>query len=183
VLLTWIFCLQALRSTFGEEVAKSIAVFKWLFSISAVLWANSVVARSVSAYAAVPYEMEALLDSQVLQMSLTMFWTAVGLTLVLAAHRKQMRNLWWLGAAILGLVILKLFFVDLAKIGTLPWGYCSCSLATRLHCLRALTLSLAGAHGRRASEHECFGSQSRRQQHLGTAWPGALGLPCSLLWR
>jgi uncharacterized membrane protein len=119
VIVSWLFCLMNLRKTFAQEGTFRLTAMKWVFAIAAVLWANSVVARSVSAYAGVPYQMEALLDSQILQMALTMFWTAVGLSLVLVAHRKQRRNLWWLGAAILGLVTVKLFVVDLAKIGTL----------------------------------------------------------------
>jgi len=58
---------------------------------------------------------DALLGSAVVQAGLTILWTLLSLGLMLFAHRRGRRGLWIAGAALLVLVVLKLFFVDLSR--------------------------------------------------------------------
>ena len=52
--------------------------------------------------------------------ALTLTWTAVALPLMLAAGRRAIRPLWMVGAALLAVVVVKLFLVDLSALSGLP---------------------------------------------------------------
>ena len=47
----------------------------------------------------------------------SLWWTLLALALMVTAHRRRQRVLWMSGAGLLGLVVLKLFAVDLANSG------------------------------------------------------------------
>jgi uncharacterized membrane protein len=59
-----------------------------------------------------------LFGSVILQTSLSIFWTVYALVAMLLATRSQLRVPWLLGTSLLGLVMVKLFAVDLAQVGT-----------------------------------------------------------------
>lgn len=65
----------------------------------------------------VAWDGDALLDDHVVQTGLAILWTVLALGLMLFAHRRARRPLWLAGAALLVLVVLKLFFVDLSSAG------------------------------------------------------------------
>ncbi len=48
-----------------------------------------------------------------------MAWSLIGVALMVTGHRRARRALWGVGAALLGLVVAKLFLVELADRGTL----------------------------------------------------------------
>jgi uncharacterized membrane protein len=52
------------------------------------------------------------------QTCLSLFWTVLALTAMLIAARKGVRIVWLVGAALLVLVIAKLFLIDLSRIGS-----------------------------------------------------------------
>jgi uncharacterized membrane protein len=66
-------------------------------------------------YLGVAWDGDALLGSAVVQAGLTILWTLLSLGLMLFAHRRGQRGVWIAGAALLVVVILKLFFVDLSQ--------------------------------------------------------------------
>lgn len=76
--------------------------------------ANMVWLRFAHHYLGVPWDGDALLDSSVVQAGLTILWTLLSLGLMLFAHRRAQRGVWIAGAALLVVVVLKLFFVDLS---------------------------------------------------------------------
>jgi uncharacterized membrane protein len=47
-----------------------------------------------------------------------LFWTVLALTAMLMAARKRERTVWLVGAALLVVVIAKLFLIDLSRIGS-----------------------------------------------------------------
>jgi uncharacterized membrane protein len=51
--------------------------------------------------------------------SISIFWAVLALTTMLAATRTGARVVWLTGAGLLGVVIAKLFLVDLSHIGTI----------------------------------------------------------------
>jgi uncharacterized membrane protein len=63
------------------------------------------------------------LDNGIVQTGLTILWTALALLAMLFATRRSppaaARSVWLAGAALLAVVVAKLFFVDLSSIGTL----------------------------------------------------------------
>lgn len=65
----------------------------------------------------VAWDGDALLDDHVVQTGLAILWTLLALGLMLVSHRRARRSVWLAGAALLVLVVLKLFFVDLSSAG------------------------------------------------------------------
>jgi uncharacterized membrane protein len=82
-------------------------------------WLNSVVARSVHFYAGIPYQPESLYSSVIFQAALAALWGFGALAITIWAARKGSRSVWGVGAALLGMVVLKLFVVDLSGTGTI----------------------------------------------------------------
>lgn len=80
---------------------------------------NAVLARSVHHWTGVDYTPRGLWDSALLQSTFAVFWTVAALGLMAFAARRGLRPVWFAGAALLGLVLAKLFLVDLAGVGTI----------------------------------------------------------------
>jgi uncharacterized membrane protein len=84
----------------------------------AFLWLNTVVARSVHFYGNVSYALAPMGHSALFQASISITWALTALGLMGMASRSGTRKLWFTGAVLLGMVVVKLFMVDLADIGT-----------------------------------------------------------------
>ena len=96
----------------------AIRPLKLMFAVAAFFWINAALLRTVHHWVGVPFELQALLHSLVAQAALSLLWTATALVLMLAAGRATSRPLWMAGAALLGLVVLKLFVNDIGNSGT-----------------------------------------------------------------
>ena len=59
-----------------------------------------------------------MLRSTLVETSISIFWTVIALTTMLVATRTHARIVWLTGAGLLGVVIAKLFLVDLSHVGT-----------------------------------------------------------------
>lgn len=82
------------------------------------VWGNAIALRSVHYWADVPYRFDALASSVLVQATLSILWTSAALTLMVFARRRMQRQLWIVGAALLAVVVGKLFLVDLSNTGT-----------------------------------------------------------------
>jgi uncharacterized membrane protein len=80
-----------------------------------ITW-NGVLARSVHHFGGVPFEPRALWSSVALQVTFSLSWTLIALGVMLVANRRRARTVWWSGAGLLTLVVLKLFLLDLAEL-------------------------------------------------------------------
>ena len=80
-------------------------------------WFNLMLLRTVSHYLGVPYTFDAMLASQFVQAMLSLVWSVTALLLMRHAARQQRRQQWSLGAVLLGLVVVKLFLIDLSNVG------------------------------------------------------------------
>ena len=60
-----------------------------------------------------------MVHSALFQTSISIVWTLTAFVLMGMATRIGNRKLWFTGAVLLGLVVIKLFMVDLADIGTI----------------------------------------------------------------
>lgn len=77
------------------------------------------VCRTAFHWAQVPFQVDALIDSRLVQAGLSIVWTLIALGLTIAGHLRARRDLWMAGAALIGVVVVKLFFVDLGNSGSL----------------------------------------------------------------
>ena len=78
---------------------------------------NTVWLRVAHHFFAVPWRADALFESFVVQTGYAILWTLLALTVMVLAHRRLQRALWLAGAALLGLVVLKLLLIDLSNVG------------------------------------------------------------------
>jgi uncharacterized membrane protein len=117
VLLRFWLYLRSARLARYEDL-KEGTVFATL-AVLAFLWLNAALLRAIHHWAGVPFELQAMLRSTLVETSISIFWTVLALTAMLAATRTGIRVVWLTGAGLLGVVIAKLFLVDLSHIGTI----------------------------------------------------------------
>lgn len=84
---------------------------------AAYLWFNLMLLRTAAQLFAIPYQFDPLFRSQLVQAMLSLVWSASALVLMRFAAGRQLRTPWMAGAALLVLVVGKLFVVDLSNIG------------------------------------------------------------------
>jgi len=82
------------------------------------IWLNSILARCLHFWGGVPFNADAMFRSNLVQTSYTLFWSLLALCIMVAAVRRRLRPVWLAGAGLLGIVVVKLFLVDLASHGT-----------------------------------------------------------------
>jgi len=87
-------------------------------SACAFLWWNAMLARSVHHYAGVEFRLDALWRSTPLQLAFSLSWTLVALSVMLVANKRHMRTPWIVSACLLGVVVVKLFSLDLSALST-----------------------------------------------------------------
>ncbi|MCZ6642792.1 MAG: DUF2339 domain-containing protein [Gammaproteobacteria bacterium] len=82
------------------------------------VWLNLTAARAVHFYAGIDYPIDRIIETDVFQTTASILWTSLALLLMSFGKRRVMRPVWIVGASLLGLVILKLFVLDLANLET-----------------------------------------------------------------
>jgi uncharacterized membrane protein len=105
----------ALRSLPGDLLA-AVPV---LLACLGFLWFNALLARSVHQLAQVSFSPYALWRSVALQVAFSISWTLIALGMTVLASRRKARAIWMAGAVLLGVVVIKLFAIDLARLSTL----------------------------------------------------------------
>lgn len=79
---------------------------------------NTVLLRTLHHFAGVAYSPAAMLHSALVQATLAIAWSAVALGLMFIGTKKSERRVWIAGAVLLGIVVVKLLFLDLARQAT-----------------------------------------------------------------
>jgi uncharacterized membrane protein len=74
--------------------------------------------RVIHHYLGVDYEADALMGSTVVQAALSIFWGCIALSAMVAGTRRGQRVVWFAGAALLGVVLAKMFLIDLSRSAT-----------------------------------------------------------------
>jgi uncharacterized membrane protein len=109
---------QSLRTAGIEQATRLPATWKWgLLGAIVFFWLNGVLLRTLHHWGGVPYEFSAMLGSALAQTSISIFWTVLALGAMLFATRRINRWIWLSGAGLMAIVVVKLFIVDLAKVG------------------------------------------------------------------
>ncbi|WP_416422006.1 DUF2339 domain-containing protein [Pseudomonas sp. App30] len=91
----------------------------WLLGASLFAVLTAMVLRTAHHYAGLPYDLQALLASMLVQASLSLVWTLVALGLMIGGHLRGRRKVWLVGAGLIAVVVAKLFFVELSNHGGL----------------------------------------------------------------
>jgi uncharacterized membrane protein len=82
------------------------------------LWLNALIARTIHYWCNVSFTLSGLYASTQFQMAISIVWTISALGIMVFATLKAIREVWFTGAVLLGIVVVKLFLIDLDDIGT-----------------------------------------------------------------
>jgi uncharacterized membrane protein len=117
VLLALALWLAALPAAVQQRVPR-----RWLdagLGLTAFALYTGMVLRICHHWAGVAWEGSALFHSTLTQAALSVAWAIVGVGLMLLGHRSARRLPWGAGALLLGIVVAKLFLIELADRGGL----------------------------------------------------------------
>ena len=109
----WLWFIN--RSEQTQIIAMPPTIIYGVAGVMAFIWINIVIARTVHFFANVSYSNHALMNSSVYQSTTSIVWSVIAVILMSFASKKSLRVFWFAGAGLLALVVLKLFFVDLAE--------------------------------------------------------------------
>jgi uncharacterized membrane protein len=109
---------QSLKKNGIEQAARLPANWKWgLFGAIVFYWLNGALLRTLHHWGGVPYDFNAMLRSPLAQTAVSIFWTVLALGAMFYATRRINRWIWFSGAGLMAAVVVKLFIIDLAKVG------------------------------------------------------------------
>jgi uncharacterized membrane protein len=80
---------------------------------------TAAVLRTAHHFAGIEWDIDALLATMMVQAGLSIVWTLVALGLMISGHMQVRRVRWIVGASLIGVVVIKLFFVELDNSGGL----------------------------------------------------------------
>ncbi|MCE6978031.1 DUF2339 domain-containing protein [Pseudomonas frederiksbergensis] len=103
----------AIRKEYADNATQVIA------GVSLFVFFTALVMRAAHHWGGVPYALDLLLESMLVQAGLSIVWTLMALSLMIGGHLRHRREVWLIGAALIALVVAKLFFVELSNRGGL----------------------------------------------------------------
>jgi uncharacterized membrane protein len=118
LLVLWQFSGYLRSELFSTDEALNSKARAVLVSALAFLWLNAALLRTLHYWAGVPFDFDAMTESTLVQTALSIFWTVLALATMLIATRRGARGMWVAGAVLLAVTIVKLFAVDLSRVGT-----------------------------------------------------------------
>ncbi len=91
----------------------------WWIAGAAFLWLNVALFRVLHFFAGTPFTLEAWRSTTLAQTTSTMLWASLSVGAMLFASRRKTRDIWFSGAGLMVVVVLKLFSVDLSSAQTI----------------------------------------------------------------
>jgi uncharacterized membrane protein len=79
---------------------------------------NGMLLRTLHHWVGTPFAWASIFNNSIVQMSFTYLWGITAFTLMLLAHKRAQRQLWVVGAGLMGIVVAKLFLLDLVQTGS-----------------------------------------------------------------
>ena len=83
------------------------------------VWVNAVLLRTLHHWAGVPFDLERMIRSDLVQTSFSILWTLIALATMVLATRRGLRTAGSPAARCCSVVVAKLFVVDLSNVGTI----------------------------------------------------------------
>ncbi len=115
-LATWYVLVRRMQLPGAKLPATKTALT--ILGIVLFIALNGVLLRTLHHYADVPFRFNTMMHSTLVQASFSLFWSLLALGAMFFANKRSLRALWFVGAALLAVVIAKLAFVDLSNTGT-----------------------------------------------------------------
>ncbi|OVE81604.1 hypothetical protein BVY03_03110 [bacterium K02(2017)] len=118
-LATIFWLLQVYQKEFIKFSVNGITKLNFALAFLVFIWINAILIRTIHQWAGVAFDWNSLYESLLVQMSLSIYWCLIGMVTMIYATRKSWRVIWISGAVLLGIVVLKLIFIDYANRGNL----------------------------------------------------------------
>jgi uncharacterized membrane protein len=121
-MLTAALSLAVLRREAGTEQATALEPYlqpyRLMLAAAFFVLTTFALVRGVHHFSAVPWNLDALYDSVIVQTALSIYWGLLGFTGMIWGARSARRLVWLAGAGFMALVVIKLFLIDLGNTGT-----------------------------------------------------------------
>jgi uncharacterized membrane protein len=121
--LTWYRTVRIAAGQSTGAYATWVAQLPRFSKFAAYAWFNLVLLRTAAQWLGIDYRLDALMASQFVQSMLSLTWCVTALIVMRRAGRHDNRparlRQWLTGAALLGVVVAKLFIADLANVGSM----------------------------------------------------------------
>ncbi|EKD50272.1 MAG: hypothetical protein ACD_62C00595G0001 [uncultured bacterium] len=114
-LFAWRFFLERQKLLSDKTHLHALGLVIWVFMF---FWLNATLLRSVHHWAGVAYTFDDLYASRIAQSAVSIYWALIAMVTMVYSSKKLLRHVWLGGAVLLGLIVCKLVFVDLANRGT-----------------------------------------------------------------
>ena len=82
------------------------------------IWLTAVLMRSMHHYLDIRFDLSAMSVDTRVQSAISILWTVIGMGAMLIASRRGLRSIWIVGSALVAVVLVKMFFIDLGASGT-----------------------------------------------------------------
>lgn len=116
-LATWLISLRTAPASW--RVTEVVRATWAAFCAAAFAFVTALLLRLLHHSTGVSYSVEALARSTTVQAALSIFWGFIALAAMVVGARQRSRTTWFAGAVLLGVVLLKMFLVDLSRTGTI----------------------------------------------------------------
>lgn len=113
VLLALILWLRSLRTEVWFNHQLKVAAVATV-GLTALALVSGLVLRACHHFGGVPWDFGSLFDSRLAQAALSVVWATCAVATMLVSKRVASRSLWLAGAALLAVVVLKLFAIELS---------------------------------------------------------------------
>lgn len=88
----------------------------WASAAAGFVWLNMSLFRFAHHWAGLRFDFSVLLNNSFVQTAISILWALAGVVITGLASKYQQRVMWMAGSALLGLVVVKLFLVDLSQL-------------------------------------------------------------------
>ena len=104
----------SLRQFFGRSILPQAT-----FAALAFIWLNAALIRALHYSMGTPLSLDGIMHSVTVQAALSIFWGLLGFGAMIWSTRRSQREVWMAGAALMAVVVIKLFIIDTSGSGTL----------------------------------------------------------------
>ncbi len=111
-----IYWWRAISDNLHEAISAAAGI--WTISGLGFIYLNTLLLRTLYAATELPFRFEPMMRSDLVQTCRSIFWALLGVALLVAANKLLRRQTWIVGMSLIGVVVAKLFLVDLSSSGT-----------------------------------------------------------------
>jgi uncharacterized membrane protein len=100
------------------DFESQVSLYWFMLAVAFFVLTTCALVRGVHHLSSVPWDLEALYHSVIVQTALSIYWGLLGFAGMIWGARSARRQVWLAGAGFMALVVVKLFLIDLGNTGT-----------------------------------------------------------------